>query len=144
VITVDQFQKQIYNQQARVARRSRDQAATFLELLATIEPLAMVVESTAAFADHYQQYAAGATPHSSDGSVLQSDVTINSSSDVHDLYQQAVSFVVKAEMVNLTMSPLQEGLQLRFTTDITVHAYISPGGAQALKVRQMPRHEVDT
>jgi hypothetical protein len=134
-ITVGHFQKQVYNQRAHIVNRSPEQATTFLELLTTIEPLTMAVESAAAFAEHgYMAYADGVTPHTADGDVLRMNTTINVSSDVRELYQQGVSFVVKAELVNITMSPLQEALQQHFTTDITVHAYVSPGGAQALKV----------
>jgi hypothetical protein len=135
-ITVGQFQKQVYNQRAHIVNRSPEQATAFLELLTTIEPLTMAVESTTAFAEHgYAEYSHGVTPHNADGDALRMNTTINGSRDVQDLYQQGVSFVVKAELVNVTMSPLQEALQQRFTTDITVHAYVSPGGAQALKVK---------
>ena len=133
--TVDRFAEQIYNQHAHVVKRSREQAAEFLEMLAGIEPLTMAVDSTQAFANiGYGQYAAGVTLHTSDGEVLRLNTTVNGSNDIQELYQQGVSFVVKAELVDVPMSLLQQALEQRFTTDITVHAYVSPGGAQALKV----------
>lgn len=133
--TVARFKGRIYNQRTHVVSRNQEQAATFLEMMTTLEPLTMAVESATAFANHgYEKYANGVTLHSADGEVLLLNTTINDSSDVQNLYQQGVSFVGKAELVNTTMSPLQQALQQAFTTDITVHAYVSPGGAQALKV----------
>jgi len=132
--TLEQFQTRFYNNRTHVVKRSLSQREPFLKMIGEMEPLAMAAGTALAFAEHgYQKYAAGVTLRNSAGKV-QLNNGINTSADILELYDQHVSFVVKGEELYSTMSPLQQALHHHFSTDITVHAYVSPGAAQALKV----------
>jgi len=134
LISQERFEHEIYNIRAHVNKRTPEQSALFLNQLSEIEPLAEAVKSVQAFDDHgYWLYAAGVTLHSADGEIMRRNASNDSAINIQELYQQRVSFVVKAELVN-PPSPLQRAMQQRFSTDATVHAYVSPGEAQALKV----------
>ena len=133
VTTMARFEKHIYNKHALIVNRHQQQPQAFIEHLASLEPLTLAISSLKSFADYgYDQYASGVTPRGADGEALRLNSPINGS--VHQLYQQGVSFVVKEELVGPKRSGLQQALRERFNTDITVHAYVSPQGAQALKV----------
>ena len=123
----------VFNRQAYfINRKGSGDADDFIAELSKIEPLVSSVLSVDAFLSNLSDLQDGLTFHDHNGSSMPQMTGDDFSKSMQ---QKGISAVLKAEKLDLALSPLQSGLQHRFSTDATVHAYVSPGGAQALKVR---------
>jgi hypothetical protein len=133
------FEATIWNVRPHlITRRDPAQAASFLASIQAIEPLASHVASLGWFLnasnglyDAYVKHSGAITLRNASGSVLPPMA-------LGELRQRIsaehVSIVVKHEATGEPQSILSQSLTHQLLTDISVHAYLSPGGAQALQV----------
>ena len=131
-ISISQFTT-VFNRQAFfVDRRDSKDADAFVAKLSKIEPLVSNISTIDVFLSRFSDFKDGITLHNRNGSSMSQ---MRGDDLLKSMQQKGISAVLKAEKLDLAHSPLQTSLQHRFSTDVTVHAYVSPGGAQALKVR---------
>ena len=131
-VSISQFTTVFNRQSFFVGRRETREADAFLAELSKIEPLVSSISTVDAFLSRFNELKDGITLHDRNGSSM-SAMTEDDLSE--SMRAKGISAVLKAEKLDLALSPLQISLQHRFSTAVTVHAYVSPGGAQALKVR---------
>jgi hypothetical protein len=123
-----------FEQQPLVNSRSAQQASTILKLLADqdgwIQDLTNTSKNASSFVQ--SQHTQAITWRNASGDTV---AMPRNDSVVAQRLASGHSVVVKRELTPDEDSPLQQALQKQFLTEVSAHAYISGGAAQALKVR---------
>eukprot|EP00045_Choanoeca_perplexa_P006861 m.59743 g.59743 ORF g.59743 m.59743 type:complete len:2336 (-) comp13823_c0_seq5:1666-8673(-) len=138
------FQQRVFNQRFDVINRNSSEAADFLAQLQQLEPSATSLLSIGAFVEYFETELHHApqeavTFFDSNADEMNAARALKNQS-ISELLASGVSVVVKREhQYRLeSVSLLQTDLQRQFGTETTVHAYVSPSQAQALKPHTDP------